>query len=654
MCKKLLTICSLIFFAFCINILADDPVPGWMQEASKRATPSYEVKDVPAVVLHDEQTVTLDNDGKLTIVTNYALRVIVREGRDYATAFVPYLQSASKVKEIKAWLIRPNGTVKFFNKDNIVDRISDPDDIYNEYREKYIDATDESDAGTVFGYQTVVEERPIFTQDIWAFQDRLPTLVSRYTLNLPTDWQEKSVTFNHSSLEPVVNGNSYVWELRDLAPIPPESASPSVRNLAPRIAINYFPKNNPGTRIFNTWQDVSVWGTEIHNPQVTVDDAIAGKARDLTANATTELNKIRAIGNFVQNLQYISVDIGIASGNGYRPRPANMVLQRGYGDCKDKANLMRAMLKALKIEAYPVFIFSGDPNFVQPEWASPSQFNHCIIAIKVDDSVKSPTVIVHPTLGRIMIFDATDPHTLVGDLPSYEQGSYALIAAGNEGGLMKMPVIPSEFNKLERTVEIALDATGSISGTINEKATGQSATSFRRELRSDSASEYNQRIEGWVTRGVTGAKVSKVTPKDDADNGKFNLDIEFSAGSYAQIMQGRLMVFKPAIIGRLERFSLSTEKRYHPYLIDSTAYAEIVKIKLPIGFVVDEMPEAAKLDSSFGKYSVTYEVKDGYLIFNRSMTLNKTTVPAEKYDSVLKFFAQMRAAEQSPVVLLKK
>ena len=445
-----------------------------------------------------------------------------------------------------------------------------------------------------------------------------------------------------------------MWELRDLAPIPPESASPSVRNLAPRIAVNYFPKNNTGTRIFNTWQDVSVWGTEIHNPQVTVDDAIAGKARDLTANATTELDKIRAIGNFVQNLQYISVDIGIASGNGYRPRPANMVLQRGYGDCKDKANLMRAMLKALKIEAYPVFIFSGDPTFVQQEWASPSQFNHCIIAIKVGDSVKSPTVIVHPTLGRLMIFDATDPHTLVGDLPSYEQGSYALIAAGNEGDLMKMPVIPSEFNKLERTVEIALDTTGSISGTINEKATGQSATSFRRELRSDSASEYNQRIEGWVTRGVTGAKVSKVTPKDDADSGKFNLDIEFSAGSYAQIMQGRLMVFKPAIIGRLERFSLSTEKRYHPYLIDSTAYAEIVKIKLPVGFVVDEMPEPAKLDSAFGKYSVTYEVKDGYLIFNRSMTLNKTTVPAEKYDSVLKFFGQMRAAEQSPVVLLKK
>jgi hypothetical protein len=312
------------------------------------------------------------------------------------------------------------------------------------------------------------------------------------------------------------------------------------------------------------------------------------------------------------------------------------------------------MLKSLKIEAYPVFIFSGDSTFVRQEWASPSQFNHCIIAIKVSDSLQAPTVIVHPTLGRLMIFDATDPHTLVGDLPNHEQGSFALIAAGNDGSLMKMPIISPEFNKLERTAEITLDANGNISGTISEKATGQSATSFRREFRGSSVADYTRQIEGWVTRGVMGAKVSKVTPKDDSNDGKFSLDIEFNAATYAQLMQGRLMVFKPAIIGRLERFSLSGDKRYNPYLIDATAYSETIKIKLPPGFVVDEMPEPAKFESVFGKYSVTYEVKDEYLLFNRSMTLYKTDVPPEKYQSVLNFFGRIRAAEQTPVVLLKK
>jgi hypothetical protein len=120
------------------------------------------------------------------------------------------------------------------------------------------------------------------------------------------------------------------------------------------------------------------------------------------------------------------------------------------------------------------------------------------------------------------------------------------------------------------------------------------------------------------------------------------------------LMQSRLMVFKPAIIGRLDRLSFSGETRFHPYLIDSTAYSETIRIKLPDGFEVDEMPEPTKLESSFGNYSVNYEVKEGHLLFTRSLTLKKTTVPADKYNSVSRFFAQIRAAEQSPVVLLKK
>jgi Domain of Unknown Function with PDB structure (DUF3857)/Transglutaminase-like superfamily len=645
---------SIITFAGTSEVRADDPLPVWLQEAAKRPTPSFEIKDVPGVVLHDEQTVTLNSDGNLVTTTNYAVRVLERQGKSYATAVIPYLQSASKVRELKAWLIRHDGTIKYFGKDSITDRISDPDDIYNEYREKFVSAADESDAGVIFGYQATIEERPLFTQDIWAFQGRLPTLVSRYTLNLPADWQAKSVTFNHATVEPSVNGNSYIWELRDLAPIPPESSSPSIRNLAPRVAINYFPKTNTGNKVFASWQDVSRWGTELHNPQVTLDDSIAGKARELTANAATELDKIRAIGAFVQNLQYISVDIGIANGNGYKPRPASLVLQRGYGDCKDKANLMRAMLRALKIEAYPVFIFSGDPTFVREEWSSPSQFNHCIIAIKVSDDVKVPSIITHATLGRLLIFDATDPHTLVGDFPDHEQNSFALIAAGDQGGLARMPIIPSEFNKLERNAEVTLDASGNVSGIIREQANGQTATDFRREFRSSSITDYNKQIEGWVSRGVSGAKVSKISPKDNLADGKFDLEVEFNANSYAQLMQNRLMVFKPAVIGRLDRFSLSNDKRVHPYLMDATAYTETIKIKLPQGFVVDEIPDPTALDTAFGKYNVSYEVKDGYLLFNRSMTLNKTTVPSDKYNSVRNFFAQVRSAEQSPVVLVKQ
>src|SRR5262249_59374749 len=99
--------------------------------------------------------------------------------------------------------------------------------------------------------------------------------------------------------------------------------------------------------------------------------------------------------------------------------------------------VMRALLRAIKIDAYPIAIYSGDPTFVREQWVSPQQFNHCIIAVRVSDSTKASTVINHEQLGRLMIFDATDPYTPVGDLPDYLQGSYALLVAGDAGGLLK-------------------------------------------------------------------------------------------------------------------------------------------------------------------------------------------------------------------------
>lgn len=631
----------------------NDSVPSWLTQAAAQNNPSYD-KDVPAVVLYHEQIVALNADGLMTTTTNYAVRLLKREGKPFADAGVYYLQSASKVRDFKGWLIRSGNPVKVYGKDQITDLISDPDDIYNEGRVKTIDASDEADVGSVFGYQSVVEEKPLFLQDTYAFQNRLPSLNSRYTLSLPSGWTATSVTFNRAEIKPQISGANYTWELRDLAPIPPEPDSPNPHTLAPRVVVNYFSNNATARQNFKTWQDVSEWYTDLSQPSFVVDDAVAGKARELTADSKTEFEKIQTIAKYVQNLRYISLDIGVSRGGGHRPRSSTLVMQRGYGDCKDKANLMRAMLSALKIESYLVLIYSGDPTFVREEWASPNQFNHCIIAVKVGDETVAPTVIKHETLGRLMIFDATDPYTLVGDLPGHEQGSFALVSAGKNGKLMKMPVLPPESNRLERQADAELLPDGSLKGTIREQAYGQTASGYRAESRALSAAEYKTRMESWLANRLSGAKMADFNPADRPTENRFDLGMDFSAAGYAQIMQGRLMVFKPAFVGRLDRMIVLDGKRNHPVLLDASAYHETIKVKLPAGFIVDEMPETNNIETPFAKYAVSYEVKDGFLLLNRSLTVSQSTVAADKYNSVKTFFAQVRAAESNPVVLMKK
>ena len=77
----------------------------------------------------------------------------------------------------------------------------------------------------------------------------------------------------------------------------------------------------------------------------------------LTASKTTPLEKMQAIAEFVQHdIRYVAIELGIG---GLQPHPAPEVFSHRYGDCKDKATLVRSMLHEIGIESYHVVINSS-------------------------------------------------------------------------------------------------------------------------------------------------------------------------------------------------------------------------------------------------------------------------------------------------------
>lgn len=641
----------LILFAIPTVALADDP-PAWLRQAAATKVATYD-KKVSNVVLVDESNMVVSEDGKVTRTSLYAVRILTPEGRSGAVAEEGYETDFGKIREIRAWMIQPSGKFKSYDNDDVVDE-ADLDDVYNESRVKKIVGRDDAEVGSVFGYTIVSEMKPFFNQSMWYFQSVDPVVTSKLTLTLPAGWRATSITFNHSNVEPVVNGSVYSWELRDMSPLEIEPASPSLINLVPRVAVNYFPAEGArmsASRAFDSWNEVSRWYASVSDSQAQPDARITAKANELTTSARTELEKIQAIAHYVQSIQYISIQIGVGR---WRPHAASEVLAKSYGDCKDKANLMRALLKALNIDSYPVLIYSGDPTYVQEVWPSPRQFNHCIIAIKVKDETQVATVLNHASLGRLLIFDATDDNTPVGDLPDHEQGSFALIAAGDKGTLARMPITPPENNQLDRSAQVQLLADGSIVASLKERAHGQSAVNYRREFRGLSKPDYLKRIEGWIAAGATSSKVTKVEPEDNLTSGRFALDVDFTAPSYGQSMQNKLLVFKPAIVSRRESLFLTEAKRKHPVVLDAYAFSETISVKLPAGFDVDEVPEAIKLEAPFGSYKTTYDIKNGELVFTRTLAQRAGSIPVDQYQTVRSFYEKIRAAEQAPVVLVRK
>lgn len=217
-----------------------------------------------------------------------------------------------------------------------------------------------------------------------------------------------------------------------------------------------------------------------------------------------------------------------------------------------------------------------------------------------------------------------------------------------------MPITPPDTDLVERKIEVSLNEFGEIKGKIKEASLGQSSTSERRTFRGLSAPDYRKVIERWLTRGATGAQLVDMKASDHRADVSFDLDVDFVASRYGQLMQNRLLVFKPVIVERRNALFLTEEKRFNPVMLDSQAMKETVVFNLPAGFVVDEMPDAVNLEMPFGKYTTSYEVKENKLYFTRSLTTTRTMIPVDKYNQVKDFYAKMRNAEQSPVVLLKK
>jgi hypothetical protein len=502
----------------------------------------------------------------------------------------------------------------------------------------------------------VNEEQTPFPGDQHSFQWEDPVLLSRYTLSLPPGWVANATLFNHDPLPPRISGTDYTWELRNLPWIESETHSPAIHSMAPRLAVNFYPENpaTPAARPVKSWHDISTFHTSGYDSAATVTESIRAKSAELTAGASTELDKIRSIAAFVQKTNYMAVEINLAHGGGYQPHAADQVLARHYGDCKDKATLMRALLKAAGIESYAVAIYATDRMYVRPEWPSPYQFNHAIVAVRVSPETKLATVIEHPKLGRLLIFDSTDAVTPVGNLPEREQGSYALVIAGAEGDLAVMPVLPPDLNRIESVVDGLLKPDGSLFAHIRRQYFGQSASHLRRVAMFGQPDDLKRTFEAALSEQLGGLSLDRIEPSDRMLDDQFQLNMDVTVKQFGHVLQGRLLMVEPGTLGRGAQYRFPAKPRTAPVRLNATLFRDSVSILAPPEFKVDELPDPVHVSSAYGSLSATWKAEAGKILFVQSLEVKDTIAPATEYAKIREFFDKVESARNSPVVLVKQ
>ncbi len=170
----------------------------------------------------------------------------------------------------------------------------------------------------------------------------------------------------------------------------------------------------------SSWADVADWAVGIFDIDTNLPPSLDNVVAEIERDHADANGRVTAAVRHVQdNVRYVANEVGLGS---HVPRSPAEVVRLGYGDCKDKALLLAAMLRRLGVEAYPVLtdISAGKrlPDWVPSPWA----FDHAITVIETD-------------VGRRWI-DPTDSHQ-GGVFPDIVQPAYGfgLIVRPGETGL---------------------------------------------------------------------------------------------------------------------------------------------------------------------------------------------------------------------------
>jgi Domain of Unknown Function with PDB structure (DUF3857)/Transglutaminase-like superfamily len=630
-----------------------DSVPDWVRTAAQQTLPTYPAT-TNAVVLLDETTLTVSPDGKAVEHHRRAVKILRQAGRDEADVVVQF-DKESKILSLHIWSIGPDGHEYAMKDNEILERgYGGSGGLYDDARYKMALAPGR-DPGGVVAYES--EQRlPAYVSEYdWHFQENIPTVAESFNLELPANYTYGAVWAHAKPVAPIdLEHQRYRWEKKDVAGIDLAHVPmhPSGRSLAGRLVVHY---SGPGMPLVtgNTWQSIGEWYQQLSKDRVVASPEIAAKASELTAGKTDFYDKSEAISEFVQKqIRYFVIEMGIG---GWQPHPAADIFKNRYGDCKDKATLLSAMLSTVGIHATLVLV-DTNRNVIDPD--APSMFgNHMIAAIEIPKGYESPklkSVVTAKTGRRYLIFDPTWEKTAFGQLEHNLQGGYGVLTEGADSQVIQFPVLSPTLNTIHRSASFQLQDDGSLKGNITEKRFGD-VSEMRRDLyTSGNAKEQQEFLDHSLQQDFTSFKVADVKVENvDSLNKELTTSYTLEAARFGKTM-GALLMVRPRVFGRQD-LDLNHEPRTVPIDLRQTMQVQDdYSIDLPAGYVVDEIPDPVSVDMGFASYTSSSKMDGNTLRYTRTYTVRELTLPPERYGELQKLASVISNDEQSSAVLKKK
>ncbi|MFT4016128.1 MAG: DUF3857 domain-containing protein [Agriterribacter sp.] len=605
--------------------------------------PEELMKDANVVMRMDETRFEVINIGKSIIKRKYAITVLNENGDDYAYLYLWYDKLRS-VNSMDGILYDATGKkIKSLKKSDVKDlSATDEGTLADDNRYKWFSFFHKIYPYTV-EYEYELQMKGTYNYPRWQplNKEKYAIEQSALTIVVPQDITFRYKTFNYKG-QPVSgtdkSGKTLRWEVKALPPVELEYASPSWDYIVPTVYTapdNFKLDDYEGN--MSTWEEFGKFAALLNKGRDKLPDDIKQKVHALADGLKNDREKVRVLYEYMQqNTRYISIQLGIG---GLQPFDASFVATKKYGDCKALSNYMYSLLKEAGIKSHYTLVRAGQgANYMLKDFPY-DPFNHIILCV--------------PLQKDTVWLECTSQIEPAGYLGNFTDDRYVLLVDETGGKLVKTPKYTQQQNLQVRSIQGKIGEDGLL--TINVNSSYGALQQDRRHgvfnsLSRDKQMEYLKEQIDLPHYDVVNFNFSE----DKAAIPTLKEHLEIKALNYASQTGKRLFV-TPNIISRTYSRLKPIENRKYPVSLGMDFIdIDTTVLEIPGGYIVEALPQALKLESKFGKFECSTELKENKLVYHRYIERTGGEYPASDYNELVKFYDQIYKADRSRVVLVKK
>jgi tetratricopeptide (TPR) repeat protein len=446
-----------------------------------------------------------------------------------------------------------------------------------------------------------------FFGDIAGLQSVLPKLDVLYTVIAPKGRALYAGQLNAPKPQITeANGSTQItWSVASLDALEVEPFEPPYPEVGAMVSVSTY----------KSWADLGKWYAGLFSEQLELDDAARSAGKKAIAGAKTNAEKITRLYDYVvKNTRYVGIELGI---HGWKPFKASEVHRRRYGDCKDKATLLAALLRDNGIDAAITLVRTTDRGKVPEDNATMWAFNHAITYVPSED----------------LYLDGTAEFSGSRELPFLDQGAMGLVVSPDgQTHLATLPSSKPEENTNTSTYKATLTREGALLLEGTERFLGARAAPLRQEFEEDE--QRKSTLEKQLNQVFAGVHISDLSFSDLADLEKpVQYTYRATIDRYGAEEDNRYLIPVALFQHQVANAYASLASRKTD-LVDKHPWStrNVIRYVLPKGAVLESIPEGEwKIDSAH--ISLVQNVRrtpDGFET-DDVVTLKNARVPAADY-----------------------